>query len=113
MWRSPANNGVGGVIIASAIIAGVGMARGVGLALLSPLTQRRRNGDSDICRFREPAGGVVSWSRLLPQQQYLGVRIMVWYSNAVAVIAGEGGGGATGEGVSWAAELALFNFIII
>ena len=75
--RNPANNGVGGVIIASAIIAGVGMARGVGLALLSPFTNAGGNGDSDICRFREPAGGVVSWSRLLPQQQYFGVRIMV------------------------------------
>ena len=59
-YRGPANNGVGGVVIAGAIIANVGMARGVGLALLSPFTNAGRNGDSDICRFREPAGGVVS-----------------------------------------------------
>ena len=73
----PANNGVGGVVIAGAVIADVGMARGVGLALLLPFTNAGGNGDSDICRFREPTGGGVSWSRLLPQQHYLGVRIMV------------------------------------
>ena len=56
----PANNGVGGVVIAGAVIADVGMARGVGLALLSPFTNAGGNGDSDICRFRYPAGGVVS-----------------------------------------------------
>ena len=50
----PANNGVGGVVI-----AGVGMAQGVGLALLLPFTNTGGNGDSNICRFCEPASRVV------------------------------------------------------
>ena len=58
--HDPANNGVGGVVIAGAVIADVGMAQGVGLALLSPFTNAGGNGNSDICRFRYPAGGVVS-----------------------------------------------------
>ena len=63
---NPANNGVGGVVIAGAVISsfrrrGDGARRWSGCVIA--VSQRRRFGDNDICRFREPAGGVISWSR--------------------------------------------------
>ena len=59
----PANNGVGGVVIAGAVISsfrrrGDGARRWSGCVIA--VSQRRRFGDNDICRFREPAGGVIS-----------------------------------------------------
>ena len=60
---TPANNGVGGVVIAGAVISsfrrrGDGARRWSGCVIA--VSQRRRFGDNDICRFREPAGGVIS-----------------------------------------------------
>ena len=59
----PANNGVGGVVIAGAVISsfrrrGDGARRWSGCVIA--VSQRRRFGDSNICRFREPAGRVIS-----------------------------------------------------